>query len=64
MQSYLVGQQITKIEDVQKWINDYFASKQQTFYREGIPKPFDKTQKRKLTITNISIVKLCNSVVF
>lgn len=45
MQSYLADQRFTKVEDVRKWLDEYFASKPPSFYREGIRKLPDKWQK-------------------
>lgn len=45
MSSYLKDQRFTKVEDVRKWLDDYFASKPPSFYREGIHHLPDKWQK-------------------
>ncbi len=45
MQSYLAEQRFSKVEDVRKWLDSYFASKPPSFYREGIHHLPDKWQK-------------------
>lgn len=45
MQSHLADQRFSKIEDVRKWLDDYFASKPHSFYREGIHDLPNKWQK-------------------
>lgn len=45
MQSHLADQRFSKVEDVRKWLDDYFTSEPQSFYREGIHHLPDKWQK-------------------
>lgn len=45
MQSHLAEQRFTKVEDVQKWLDSYFALKPPSFYHDGIRMLPDKWQK-------------------
>lgn len=45
MQSYLADQRFSKVEDVRKWLDEYFASKPISFYRDGIHHLPDRWQK-------------------
>lgn len=45
VESYLAEQELCKIDDVQKWVDNYFISEQQSFYHEVIRKLPDKNQR-------------------